>query len=175
VGLTAIGNLLRDGPNCRVRVATSRTRDGLVRAIVTTDEPCESDNRLMPDLRTLIRGQNVGEISYNVADENFLITAPLARQTVQGTLADRRNRIVQSTAEDVRREIVGVAIQKGQAESTYRRIRMAECSRLYGGDGYLLPDTRSSSFRERGPSMNEIIRELEVRSCHFIQSDLIGA
>jgi hypothetical protein len=59
-------NLLRDSPNCRVRVATSRTRNGLVRAAVTTDEPCESGNRLMPDLRTPIRGQNVGETSYNV-------------------------------------------------------------------------------------------------------------
>jgi hypothetical protein len=175
VRLTAIRDLLRDGPNCRVRVATSRTRNGLVRATVTTDEPCESGNRLMPDLGTPIRGQNLGEIGYNVADANLLIAAPLAGEAVQRTLADRRNGIAQSTAKNARREIVRVVIQKEQAASTHRRIRMAECSRLYGDDRNLLPDTCSSFLRERGPSVDEIIRELEVRSRHCIQSDLIGA
>jgi len=112
---TAIRNLLRDSPNSRIGVATSRTPNGLVRAIVTTDESCESGNRLMPHLRIVIADENVGEISYNVADANILMTAPLAGEAMQGTLADRPNGVAQSTTEDVRRKIAGVVIQQEQA------------------------------------------------------------
>jgi hypothetical protein len=144
----------------------SRTRNSLVRAIVTTDKPCESGNRLMSDLRIVIRDQNVGKISYNAADANILMTASFACETMECALADRRNGIAQSTAEDIRRKIAGVVIQKEQAEPAHRRIRIAKCSRLYCGGRNLLPYTRLSFLRQRRPSVNKIMREFKVRSPH---------
>jgi len=97
-----------------------RTRNDLAGASITINKPCEGRNRLVTHLGIGIRGHNLNEISYDIDYANVLVTAPLASETMEGTLADGRDRVAQSTAKDVRRHIAGVMIQKEQAEPAHR-------------------------------------------------------
>jgi len=97
-----------------------RTRNGLAGASITINKPCEGRNRLVTHLGIGIRGHNLNEISYDIGDANILVTAPLASKTMEGILADGRDRVAEGTAKDLRRHIAGVMIQKEQAETAHR-------------------------------------------------------
>ncbi len=116
----AIRNGLRDITNCWVGIVMGRTRNGLSGASITLNKPCEGGNRLVTHLGIAIRGHNLNEVSHDIGDANILVTAPLASETMEGTLADGRDGVAQSTAKNVRRHIAGVMIQKEQAETTHR-------------------------------------------------------
>jgi hypothetical protein len=106
--------------NCWVGIVMGRTRNGLAGAAIATDKPGEGGNRLVTHLGIGIRGYNLDEVSYDIGDANILVTAPLASEPMEGTLADGRDGVAQSTSKDVRRRIAGVMIQQEQAKTTHR-------------------------------------------------------
>jgi len=120
VRLTAIRNGLRDMTNCWVGIMIGRTPKGLSGASITINKPCEGRDRLVTYLGIGIGGHNLNEVSDDIGDANILVTAPLASETMEGTLADGRDGVAQSTTKNVRRYIAGVMIQKEQAETTHR-------------------------------------------------------
>src|SRR5215471_17865576 len=83
---TAIRNGLRDITNCWVGIVMGRTHNGLAGTTITTHKPCQGGNRLVTHLGIGIRGHNLNEVSYDIGDANILVTAPLASETVEGTL-----------------------------------------------------------------------------------------
>jgi len=120
VRLTAIRNGLRDFTNRWVGIERGCTRNGLAGATITTDKAREGGNRLMTHLGIGIRSHNLDEVSYDIGDANILVTAPLASEPVERTLADGRDAVAPGTAKDVRRQIAGVMIEKEQAKTTHR-------------------------------------------------------
>jgi hypothetical protein len=117
---TAIRNALRNITNCWIWIVIGGTRNGLSRTSITINKTCEGRYRLVTHLGIGIRGHNLNEVSYDIGDANIIVTAPLASETMEGTLADGRDGVAQSTAKDVRRHIAGVMIQKEKAETTHR-------------------------------------------------------
>jgi len=79
-----------------------RTCNGIAGATVTVDKPREGRDRLVPDLGVRIRRQNLNDISHNLGNADILVTAPLTGEPMKSTLADRGDRIAQSTTKDVR-------------------------------------------------------------------------
>ena len=168
--LTAIRHGARDITNCSVGIMMRCPCNRFAGATVTTDKQSEGGNRLVTHLGIGIGGQNINEVSYNIGDANVFVTAPLAGETMESTLADGRDRITQSPAKCVRGRIAGVMIQKEKAEAPHCQIRMAECGSLDSGDGNLLAQTRSAFLREREPSVDKIIRDFEVGAHRRTQS-----
>jgi hypothetical protein len=111
---------LRNITNCWVGIVMGRMRNGLGGSSITINKACEGSNRLVTHLGIGIRGHNLNEVGYDIGDANILVTAPFASETMEGTLADGRDRVAQSTAKDFRRHIAGVMIQKEQAETAHR-------------------------------------------------------
>src|SRR6266446_4660110 len=147
--LTAIRNGARDITNCSVGIMMSGPCNRFAGATVATDKPSEGGDRLVTHLGIGIGGQNINEVSYNIGDANVFVTAPLAGETMESTLADGRDGIAQSTAKCFRGRIAGVMIQEGKAEASHRKIRMAERGDLHRGDRNLLAEMRSAFLRER--------------------------
>jgi hypothetical protein len=180
VRLTGIDNGLRDGSNCGVGVVTSSSRNGFAGASITTEEPRERSNRLVPDLCIAIRGQNLGEISYYLGHEDIFVTARFARETVKSTLADRRHGIVQGTTKSIRRNVACVMIKQEQAEPAHAHIRVAQCGQLNSRDRNLLAEPRLPFLRKRRPFMDKITRDFEgpfasshsVRPCGYVAEAL---
>ncbi len=131
-------------------------------ATVAIHESRESGDRLVTDLGVGITSQNLNEVSYNIGDADIPMTAPLTGETMESTLADRRDGIPQSPAKGVCGHVAGVMVKKGQAEAPHRWIRMTECGGLHRGERNLLAETRSAFLPEREPSMDKIICNFEV-------------
>jgi hypothetical protein len=164
--LTAVRDAAGDIANCSVGIVKGCPRNRFAGATVASDKPRERDNRLVPDLGVSIAGQHFNEIGDNVGDANTCFTAPLTDETVHSALADGRDGILQCAAEGIRRRVARVMIQKEQAEAPHRRISVAECGDLNGGDRYLNAETGPAALAEREPPVDEIIRDFEVSSRH---------
>jgi hypothetical protein len=162
VRLTALLNASRDVTNCSVGIVMGRPCNRFAGATVTSDKPRERDNRLVTDLGVGIRGQHFDEVSYNIADANIPVTAPLTGETMQSAVADRGDGIAQSLAKRVRGPVAGVMIQQEQAEAPHRQIRVTECCDLHSRDWHLPAERPTAFLREREPSMDKITRDLEV-------------
>jgi hypothetical protein len=117
--LTAIRNGLRDKADRRVAIAVCRPCNGFAGAAVATHESREGGDRLVTDLGIAIRIQNLNKVSYNIADANILVTAPLTAETMESALANGRDGVAQSHAKSVRGRVAGVMIQKGYAEAAH--------------------------------------------------------
>jgi hypothetical protein len=141
--------------------------NGITSAAVTTHKQCEGGNCLVTNLSVGIGAQNLDEVGYDVGDANIVMAAPLAGEAMDSSPADRRDGITQGTAKGVRRRVAGVMIQKAQTAASHRQIRMAECRDLQGGHGDLIAETRSAFLREREPSVDKIMSDFKVTSCHF--------
>jgi hypothetical protein len=159
---------------CRVGIVMGRICNGFARPTITTDKPGESGNRLVTNLSIWIGGQNLNEVGYNIGDAHIPETAPLTGETMQSTLADGRNGVTQSSAKDVRGRIAGVMIKKEQTEPPHRQIRVGERGELHRGEWDLLAQAPSAFFREREPSVDEIICDFEVGPRHRAQSGLMA-
>ena len=91
---------------------------------------------------------------------------------MESAFTDGRNGVTQSATKGARGCVAGVMIQKEKTEAPHRRIRMAECRDLHGGDRHLLAETRPAFLAERKPPADKIIRDFEVSPHHCTQSGL---
>lgn len=61
-------------------------------------------------------------------------------------------------------------VQQEETEASHLRIGMAKRRHLYGGNGNLLAQQRAALLRKRGPSVDEIGRDFDVRPSHRVRS-----
>jgi hypothetical protein len=109
--MTLFHDASRHVANCGVGILDRSTGNGFPGAGVASREPCQQDNRLMPNLGN--GRQNFDEVHRRVCDAKRLGSASFAGEPVKRDFAYRGYRIAESTPKSVpRRSIARVVIQQ---------------------------------------------------------------